>query len=398
MSELKTIETVKVKPKVYIHLIRHGQAEHNYNAIRWSKVSNILIPITNIQQHPTNSLQDPDNFDASKNDEAEQRRRCRRRDTPLTTHGKNEALDLRDKFPFMDDITHILTSPLRRTLQTTLLALEPAIKRGIRPIALEFLREIGMSRFNWGSHLETLLEELGELGKTVLTNEIMRGWEVPMNPMEKMVRANLINRRLKGLAELCQLEKEERASKTLDPMTDVWQLMYDLPLVEKGKDIHIAVVSHGGILDRMIRDQVDQKPDGFGNAEFRTYVLGEEAEDVYEARVKKEAEPREEDEIEFGIKDGKVKGKRTLLIETEESKNREHEDMCEKDFADAPWSIKIGSEDDLPESPDTRVSRPWNRIDDEWVVLTGHISSSRRRRGDKMYMPVAEEWKYERVG
>ncbi|CZT53412.1 uncharacterized protein RSE6_14948 [Rhynchosporium secalis] len=133
--------TAEFKPKVYIHLIRHGQAERNYSAIKWSK--------------------DPENYDYSKLSRVQRRRGQGIRDTSLTTHGKNEAISLCHRFPYMDDITHIVTSPLRWTLQTTLLALEPAIRRGVRPIALDILIEIGWSMCQFGSDLTVLLKELG---------------------------------------------------------------------------------------------------------------------------------------------------------------------------------------------------------------------------------------------
>ncbi|KAG4411049.1 hypothetical protein IFR04_015824, partial [Cadophora malorum] len=135
------------KPKVYIHFIRHAQSEVNHNAKRLTAV-----------QHP-GKISKAEIF------------RCKNLiDPQLAPHGILEALDTRHRFPYMSKITHILTSPLQRTLQTTLLALESAIARnGVRPIAIDLLRETGKSANRGGSDL--------------MGWEAEERWEIPPYPV-----------------------------------------------------------------------------------------------------------------------------------------------------------------------------------------------------------------------
>jgi len=63
-------------------------------------------------------------------------------------------------FAHMNKITHVLSSPLRRTLETTLISLTPVFLRGIEIIAWKDLREYGKAPCNDGTPLEMLKEEM----------------------------------------------------------------------------------------------------------------------------------------------------------------------------------------------------------------------------------------------
>ncbi|KAL2115950.1 hypothetical protein VTJ04DRAFT_10205 [Mycothermus thermophilus] len=70
-----------MSPKIYIHLVRHAQGYHNL--------------------HPSNhTLPDPE----------------------LTPLGVDQCRQLRESFPYHDVVTHLVASPMRRTLRTCLLA------------------------------------------------------------------------------------------------------------------------------------------------------------------------------------------------------------------------------------------------------------------------------------
>ncbi|KAH9213984.1 histidine phosphatase superfamily [Leptodontidium sp. 2 PMI_412] len=291
--------TTGFKPKVYIHLIRHGQSQHNYSAIQYSKDQNY----------------DPKNADKS------EWARCKSvRDPGLTPHGINEAIDLRHRFPYMDKITHILTSPLRRTLQTMFLGFEPAIKRGIKPIALDILRETGFGPNHFGSDLPSLLAEFGELGESVITTEIEPGWEIPQvvrSPIEISRRRNLVLSRLRELSNLAKMSESElnQAKKDfeeLDPDTrspfNMWLMKYDFPRLREGKDVHIAVVTHGNFLKWMTFGEGVL----FDNAEFRTFMFKGEEEGG--------PDPKADQSLH--------------LVEMKESKDRPEAWLCEADLVE----------------------------------------------------------------
>ncbi|KAK0105098.1 hypothetical protein ONS96_004501 [Cadophora gregata f. sp. sojae] len=296
-------------PKVYIHLIRHAQAQSNYQAIRRTAAQ---------QGHPAPELTQAD-IDL-----------CRSiQDPRLTPHGIQEALALRTNFPFMNKITHIITSPLRRTLQTTLLGLEPAIRRGIQPIALDILRETGMGANSCGSYLPSLLDKLANLGgERVVTTEIERGWEVPTCSIGVNLRAKLVKYRIKDLARVARMQEFEReeARLELDGGTGAlfghenrWLMEYDVPFVEEERDVHIAVVSHGSFLKRVIGDGSKQ----MGNAEYRTFEFEAKSE-------------------------GGVGGYN--LVETDESYERWFTALCEKEAAEKRIEEKEASEADAARS------------------------------------------------
>ncbi len=50
-----------------------------------------------------------------------------RRDLGLMSLGRLQCTELRDSFPWTDQVTHIVSSPIRRTLTSCLLAFEPAL-------------------------------------------------------------------------------------------------------------------------------------------------------------------------------------------------------------------------------------------------------------------------------
>jgi hypothetical protein len=66
-------------------------------------------------------------------------------------------------FPHMVKITHVLSSPLRRTLETSLVSLTPVFLRGIEIIVWKDLREYGKAPCNDGTPLAMLKEEMKEL-------------------------------------------------------------------------------------------------------------------------------------------------------------------------------------------------------------------------------------------
>lgn len=83
-------------------------------------------------------------------------------DPVLTPHGEHQCLDLRAHFPSRSSVSLLVTSPLRRTIQTTLLAFDPEVSRGISCIALPEVQETSGLPCDTGSNLSALKEDFKE--------------------------------------------------------------------------------------------------------------------------------------------------------------------------------------------------------------------------------------------
>ncbi|KAF5015115.1 hypothetical protein F66182_13660, partial [Fusarium sp. NRRL 66182] len=104
-----------------VHCVRHAQGEHNKGGDAY------LIP-----------------------------------DPRLTEAGIKECEALEACFPFQSSIDLIVASPLRRTIQTALYSFQPAIKRGVRVIALAELQETSDVACDTGSDVTDLKREFGD--------------------------------------------------------------------------------------------------------------------------------------------------------------------------------------------------------------------------------------------
>ncbi|KAL8723481.1 MAG: hypothetical protein Q9225_000214 [Loekoesia sp. 1 TL-2023] len=80
-------------------------------------------------------------------------------DPPLTELGEQQCHDLCSKFPYHANISLLVTSPLRRTIQTTLIAFESELSRSIECIALPEVQETSDLPCDTGSNLSTLKED-----------------------------------------------------------------------------------------------------------------------------------------------------------------------------------------------------------------------------------------------
>lgn len=72
-------------------------------------------------------------------------------DPRLTEYGIEECQTLEGRFPFQSSVGLIVSSPLRRTLQTAVCSFQPAITRGVRIVALPELQETSNVACDTGS-------------------------------------------------------------------------------------------------------------------------------------------------------------------------------------------------------------------------------------------------------
>jgi len=213
-------------PTTYLHLVRHAQGYHNL------RPENHILP-------------DPD----------------------LTPLGKIQCESLCSRFRSHDKITHLVASPMRRTIYTCLLSFVPAVEAGKRVIALPEVQEVSNLPCDTGSAPEKLHEEFDGAGKVDLSR-VEEGWN------DKSVGSP-------WAPEMRRLEARARTARA-------WlrELGRDVTKNE-GRDAHVVVVTHGGFLHVLTGDFDGlnySKGTGWENTECRTYEFVSEYDD--EARLK----------------------------------------------------------------------------------------------------------------
>ncbi|KAK3402010.1 histidine phosphatase superfamily [Sordaria brevicollis] len=285
-------------PKTIIHLVRHAQGHHNLCA------ANHSIP-----------------------------------DPLLTSLGESQCFALRDTFPYHDKITHLVASPMRRTLYTCLLSFKPAVerlrqqaqregKKGGMVVALPEVQEVSNLPCDVGSSPEKLHEEFDPEGLVDL-GLVKSGWEdkeseeSPWRPdMEKLKKRAEKARR--WLFELAQQDcGVEGGSGVVAGAGKESQADADATVKggkEEDEEKHIVVVTHGGFLHFLTQDfdGMDlNKGTGWENTEWRSYEL------VTEAKSKEETSGNREVDVDVRLKETeeswrKRKGDMKPLTETEQ--------------------------------------------------------------------------------
>jgi len=159
----------------------------------------------------------------------------RLRDAELTTSGALQSVALGKKFPHMEEIGIILISPLRRSIQTALLAFsgiiherfylpgEGGIPGGVDLVVDPKLQEIGDETWNTGSTTDDLIVEFPKLDLSLLTSP----WP----------------------AKSGQFDPARVKQRATDVRSDLWDRIVSLETQSMRKDI--VVVSHGGFLPEL---------------------------------------------------------------------------------------------------------------------------------------------------
>lgn len=123
--------------KTIITLVRHAQGYHNLN-------------------HANEQLPDPD----------------------LTPLGESQCRAVSKSFASPEKITHLVASPLRRTLYTCLLSFPSAVSRGLKILAVPELQETSANPCDTGSDPSKLRAEFGTgpFADTVDFSRMHEGW------------------------------------------------------------------------------------------------------------------------------------------------------------------------------------------------------------------------------
>jgi broad specificity phosphatase PhoE len=180
--------------KITIHCVRHAQGYHNLN-------------------EANHQIQDPD----------------------LTPLGEQQCATLNANFPYHSKITHLVASPLRRTLYTCLLSFPTEVQRGLKVVALPELQETSDLPCDTGSEPSVLASEFGSgrFAGTVDLGLAKEGWNTKQgrwSPNTSAIEARARDARI-WLRNLAQ-----SASRS------------------SNGDIDIVVVTHGGYLHYFTED------------------------------------------------------------------------------------------------------------------------------------------------
>lgn len=177
----------------------------------------------------------------------------RLRDANLTIKGELQSVKMGQQFPDMDTVGVVLTSPLRRSVHTALLAFstiiherfylpgEGGITGGIDLILQPKLQEIGDEIFNTGSPTAKLREEWPNLDLSLLISP----WP-----------------RKTGLFD--PMAADERATSVRQ---DLWQTINELATQPTKKNI--VVVTHDGFL----RELAEMPQLGIENGKYREFSI-----------------------------------------------------------------------------------------------------------------------------
>ena len=201
--------------KTTIHCVRHAQGYHNLN-------------------EANHQLHDPD----------------------LTPIGEAQCQTLSRNFPYHSKITHLVASPLRRTLYTCLLSFPAEVQAGLKVVALPELQETSDLPCDTGSEPDVLAAEFGT-GKfkgTVDLGLVKKGWNTNRgrwSPAASAIEARAKDARI-------WLRNLARSAQQSNP----------------GADVNIVVVTHGSYLHHFTEDWEGIEKftgTGWANTDFRSY-------------------------------------------------------------------------------------------------------------------------------
>ncbi|KAK8044583.1 hypothetical protein PG993_004607 [Apiospora rasikravindrae] len=193
------------------------------------------------------------------------------RDPDLTELGKQQCADLCKRFPFHDKITHLVASPMRRTIYTCLLSFAPVVESGKVITALPDAQEVSLQPCDHGSAPAKLQAEFGD---KVDLSLVSKGWTDKSPKSKYYPDPKLLSARARD--------------------TRLW--LRDL-VREAGDDAQVVLVTHGGILHFLTGDWDGYSPTsgtGWSNTEFRSYEFSDSSYEDPNASLKETQTSRRE--------------------------------------------------------------------------------------------------------
>ncbi|KAL3421717.1 phosphoglycerate mutase [Phlyctema vagabunda] len=172
-------------------------------------------------------------------------------DPSLTELGEQQCHELSEAFPYHSKITHLVASPLRRTLHTCLLSFPSEVQKGLVVKALPELQETSDLPCDTGSQRSALEKEFGV---PVDLSRVEEGWN------SKTGRWGPASEAIEARARDARIWLRSLGSE--DPQADA----------------DIVVVTHGGYLHYFTEDWEGNEVftgTGWANTEYRSYTFAD---------------------------------------------------------------------------------------------------------------------------
>ncbi|RYP70354.1 hypothetical protein DL769_004980 [Monosporascus sp. CRB-8-3] len=171
------------------------------------------------------------------------------RDPDLTEEGGQQCRGFAAEFPYMDKVTHLVASPMRRAINSTILAFAPVSTRQ-KIMLLPELTEAGSRVSSFGSDPSELLREFGD---KIDLDAVPKQW-------------NRLDASSQFAYSLEKIEARTAAAR---------EWLMELALAA-GEDSHIVVMTHGQTAHFVTDDFEGVRPpkytcDWRGNLEYRSY-------------------------------------------------------------------------------------------------------------------------------
>ncbi|PHH55370.1 hypothetical protein CFIMG_001052RA [Ceratocystis fimbriata CBS 114723] len=202
---------------VFLHFVRHAQGEHNLS-------------------REAESIHDP----------------------KLTELGHSQCASLQSVFPLHNQVTHLIASPLQRTIQTCLAGFQPASNRGLKVLLLPKLQEVGPWACDTGSEPEIIARDYKGL---VDVSRVEKDWNDKLGDesIYKAVVSRIESRAVGARRELQAVARQ-------------WEME------NQGRDAHVVVVSHGAFLHFLtecFHNIPQDNATGWTNASYRAYTFAD---------------------------------------------------------------------------------------------------------------------------
>lgn len=169
----------------------------------------------------------------------------------LTKLGHMESEQFQHFFEPYNRITHIICSPLKRTLQTAVIAFKPLLRDGLKVVCWSDLRGFGSDPFHRSGSREKLLD-------------FINGNPVEISPMDDMLSRNLSApgiptwAQASGRAERVKLALRELRDKMTEQEIPGYQdtlAHFGTRTSKVGNNIEVAVVGHSSLFRQLTNTQ-----------------------------------------------------------------------------------------------------------------------------------------------
>jgi len=185
------------------------------------------------------------------------------RDPLLTPFGEEQCATLSKTFPNPERITHFVSSPMRRTLYTTLLSFpsifssesESSDSKGKTVLALPEAQETSDLPCDTGSSVSVLETEFNKDGEKVDFSEVGEDWNSKVGKWSPASSA---------------IEARARIARIF------LKMLGDEAVAAGQEDVQIVLVTHGGFLHYLTEDwdgALGSVGTGWSNTEFRSYAF-----------------------------------------------------------------------------------------------------------------------------